>query len=228
MSEDGSCIPKCTVNVSSVSKNWSLWRTHVHAINTFSLCDANRAEITFPTPSISATDLIQSVNAPNFLHVIQLFLIHKTLLVHQTCKQIQGAIVRRQGFYLLIQCQSACFLAILSVTLQESQADLCFLFSLSLPEVSTACPDCFWHLLPFKKGAHTENSHMDFHLQLRDKTSPKLPSVVAVCTDQASFLVTVTVSPVQHDWIENQCPGSLKDKQVRGKMRRGVCVGGRF
>lgn len=52
-----------------------------------------------------------------------------------------------------------------TLTLQESHMDLCFLFSSPLLEVSAACADWFWHLLPFKKkGANTENSHLDFHL----------------------------------------------------------------
>lgn len=69
----------------------------MHAVDTLSLSDTNRAERTFPTPSNSATDLTQSVNAPSFLRGIQLFLIHKILLAHPTCKQIQGVICRKSG-----------------------------------------------------------------------------------------------------------------------------------
>ncbi|EOB00664.1 Membrane-associated progesterone receptor component 1 [Anas platyrhynchos] len=43
-------------------------------------------------------------------------------------------------------------------------------------EVSPACPDCFWHLLPFKKGDQTESSHLDLLVQLKgSETSPPHP-----------------------------------------------------
>lgn len=66
-------------------------------MDTISLSGTDRAERTFPAPSNSATHLTQAVNAPSFLHVIQLFLIHKTLLAHQTCKQLQGVIFRKSA-----------------------------------------------------------------------------------------------------------------------------------
>ena len=101
-------------------------------MDNISLSDTNGAEVTFPTPSNSATDLTQSVDAPSFLHVIQLFLIHKTLLAHQACKQIQGVIVRKSGILFTLSVS----ISVLSrdtetVTLQESRADLCFLFFLA-------------------------------------------------------------------------------------------------
>lgn len=85
-------------------------------MDTISLSDINGAEITSPTPSNRATELAQSVNEPSFLRVISYFwYINPSWLIRPVSKSkllFSGS----QGFYLLFQCQPACFPGILMLS----------------------------------------------------------------------------------------------------------------
>jgi len=163
-SDGGSCIPKWNVNVSAVRKKRSLWRTHIHATDATSLSNTNGAETTFPTPTVRPIWLNLWMRQVFFMSSGHFCYIKPSWLIRPVSKS-KELLSGSEGFYLLFPCQSVHFRGTLRFnTPQESHADLCFLFFLPLPKASTAYPDCFLHLLPFKKGAHTENLHLDFHL----------------------------------------------------------------
>lgn len=136
-SENSSCVPKHKVNVSSVSKNRSLWTTCVHAMNSISIPNTNGAEITFLNPFNSATGLTWSEYASIFLHIIQLLLDIKSFWLIRPGRKSKLLFSGSQGFNLLFQCQWVCFLGILRLLHCKN-----FLFSLSLPEVSGICSLC--------------------------------------------------------------------------------------
>lgn len=81
-----------------------------------------------------------------------------------------------------------------TLTLAESRVDL---FSFFLGSSRSICSLC--RLVLTSAAFQKKEPKLRIHTWVftySEKTTPKLPSVVAVHTDQASFLVTVTVSPV--------------------------------